>query len=38
MLVLIEREKADASEDYINYLRALPTQFIQNIDRDAIAI
>lgn len=26
------------SEDYINYLRALPTQFIQNVDRDAIAI
>ncbi|MBU4293646.1 MAG: nucleotidyltransferase domain-containing protein [Actinobacteria bacterium] len=26
------------SEDYINYLRALPTQFIQNVDRDTIAI
>ena len=26
------------SEDYINYLRALPTQFIQNVDHDAIAI
>ena len=26
------------SKDYINYLRALPTQFIQNVDRGAIAI
>lgn len=26
------------SEEYINYLRSLPTQFIQNVDRDAIAI
>ena len=26
------------SKDYINYLRALPTQFIQNVDRDAITI
>jgi hypothetical protein len=26
------------TEEYINYLRSLPTQFIQNVDRDAIAI
>jgi len=26
------------SRDYINYLRNLPTQFIQNVERDAIAI
>ena len=25
-------------EDYINYLRTLKTQFIQNVDRNAIAI
>jgi uncharacterized protein len=26
------------SSDYVNHLRNLPTQFIQNVDRDAIAV
>ena len=26
------------SSDYVNHLRDLPTQFIQNIDRDAVAV
>ncbi|MGM0366480.1 MAG: nucleotidyltransferase family protein [Actinomycetota bacterium] len=26
------------SRDYVDYLRNLPTQFIQNVDRDAIAL
>ena len=26
------------SEEYINYLRNIPTQFIQNVDREAIEI
>ena len=38
ILIFGSKARGDASEDYINYLRALPTQFIQNVDRDAIAI
>jgi len=26
------------SRDYVNHLRNLPTQFIQNVERDAIAV